>query len=180
MEIAVLTVSDRSYRGEREDLSGPAASEAVQQHLGWHCTKTAIVPDDLNAIAAQLRTWADEERITLILTTGGTGFSPSDVTPEATREVIAREAPGLVEAVRATSLRITSHAMLSRAVSGIRGQSLIVNLPGSPQGVREAIEILAPALPHALEVLSEVPKADTRHRHDVGNQKQISSEVDGN
>lgn len=165
MQIAVLTVSDRSYRGEREDLSGPATSEATRVHLGWECTWSAVVPDDRDAIASQLRHWADHERVPLILTTGGTGFSPRDITPEATLDVLEREAPGLSEAVRTASLLITPHAMLSRAVAGIRGSSLIVNLPGSTTGVREAIEIMAPALPHALELLAEIPQADHRHQH---------------
>lgn len=164
MQIAVLTISDRSYLGEREDLSGPATSAAARKHLGWDCTAAAIVPDDRDAIADRIRHWADKDQMPLILTTGGTGFAPRDVTPEATRDAIEREAPGLSEAVRAASMNITPHAMLSRAVAGIRGRSLIVNLPGNPKGVQEAIEILAPALPHALALLAEEPEANLRHR----------------
>jgi molybdenum cofactor synthesis domain-containing protein len=113
----------------------------------------AIVPDERAVIAETLRNWADETRLDLVLTTGGTGFAPRDVTPEATRDVIEREAPGLAEAMRAASLAITPHAMLSRAVAGIRGTTLIANLPGSPKAVRENLETILPALPHAIELL---------------------------
>lgn len=164
VRVAVLTVSDSSARREREDLSGPATVAAVKRYLGWDSELTGVVPDERPAIESQLRQWADESGATLILTTGGTGFAPRDVTPEATRAVIEREAPGLVEAVRAASLRITPHAMLSRAVAGLRGRTLIVNLPGNPKAVREALEVLAPVLPHALALLSGSPEAESRHR----------------
>ena len=114
-------------------------------------------------IAALLRHWADEEDLALVLTTGGTGFAPRDVTPEATRDVIEREAPGLVEAMRAASLQVTPHAMLSRAVAGIRGRTLIVNMPGSPKAVREQFEVILPALPHAVRLLRDVPDENQRH-----------------
>jgi molybdenum cofactor synthesis domain-containing protein len=121
------------------------------------------VPDERDQIAATLRRWTDETRLDLILTTGGTGFAPRDVTPEATRDIIEREAPGLAEVMRADSLRITPHAMLSRAVAGIRGRTLIVNLPGSPKGAVENLATILPALPHAIELLREEPDAEQHH-----------------
>ena len=161
--VGVLTVSDRASRGEAEDVSGPALARLVEDVLGWEVVCTAVVPDDRDRIAETLRRWADEEGLALILTTGGTGFAPRDVTPEATRDVIEREAPGLAEAMRAASLEVTPHAMLSRAIAGIRGQCLIVNMPGSPKAVREQFSVIAPALPHGLRLLREVPREDTRH-----------------
>ncbi len=161
--VGVLTISDRAYRGEAEDRSGPTLVHLVQEHLGWEVAQTAVVPDERAQIATVLRRWADEEDLALILTTGGTGFAPRDVTPEATRDVIEREAPGLVEAMRQASLQVTPHAMLSRAVAGIRGRTLIVNLPGSPKAVREQFAVIRPALPHAVRLLREVPEEDQRH-----------------
>ncbi len=167
----ILTVSDRSYRGEREDLSGPLIREMVVERLGAKVELEAVVPDEFNIIKGTLIVWADEVGLDLILTTGGTGFAPRDVTPEATKAVIEREAPGLAEAMRAESLKVTPHAMLSRAVAGIRGHSLIINLPGSPKAVRENLETILPALSHGLELLKEVEGADTRHIYALGGGK---------
>lgn len=161
----ILTVSDRGYLGEYRDVSGPLIRELVTEQLGATVELEAIVPDEQLVIAGTLLTWADEVGLDLILTTGGTGFAPRDVTPEATRDAIEREAPGLAEAMRATSLKITPHAMLSRAVAGIRGKTLIVNLPGSPKAVRENLDTILPALPHAIELLQGRKGADRHPDH---------------
>jgi molybdopterin adenylyltransferase len=150
--VAILTVSDKGSRGEREDLSGLAVEEAVLG-MGWRVEAREIVADEITDIAAKLEHYCDELGVDLVLTTGGTGLSPRDVTPEATRRVIQREAPGFAEAMRTASQRVTPHAMLSRATSGIRGCTLIVNLPGSPRGAKENLEVILPALPHGLEKL---------------------------
>ena len=136
IRVGVLTVSDRTARGETEDASGPLLQQMVQQRLAGVVVASTVAPDERNVIEEVLRRWSDEEEVDLILTTGGTGFALRDVTPEATRRVIEREAPGFAEAMRAASLRVTPHAMLSRAVAGIRGRTLIVNLPGSPKAWR--------------------------------------------
>jgi molybdenum cofactor synthesis domain-containing protein len=162
MRIAILTISDRSFSGEREDASGPALAEAVLAQ-GWQITATLVVPDDLPQIAAQLTQWADSGEIDVILTTGGTGFSRRDITPEATSAVIQRPAPGLAEAMRQTSLRLTPHAMLSRGVAGIRQRTLIVNLPGSPRAAVENLAVILPVLPHAVQLLAEDPQAEQGH-----------------
>jgi len=160
--VGILTVSDRGYRGEYRDLSGPAIRELITGRLAASVELEAVVPDERNVIAGTLLVWADEVGLDLVLTTGGTGFAPRDVTPEATGDVVQRPAPGLAEAMRAASLAITPHAMLSRAVAGIRGHTLIVNLPGSPKAVRENLETILPALPHALELLHG-EKGSDRH-----------------
>ena len=164
MRVGILTISDRSARGDRPDASGPAIAELLAARLPGVETATAVAPDEIPAIRETLIEWADRRQLDLILTTGGTGFAPRDVTPEATRAVIERETPGIPEALRSASLRITPHAMLSRAAAGIRGRTLIVNLPGSPKAVRENLEVLIPILPHALAVLQDSPNAEAGHR----------------
>jgi molybdenum cofactor synthesis domain-containing protein len=154
LKAVVLTISDSAARGERQDLSGPAAVAELQK-LKAQIVATEILPDDGEKIAAQLRLHADAGTANLIVTTGGTGFSPRDVTPEATRAVIEREAPGLAELMRAESLKITPLAALSRAVCGIRGRTLIVNLPGSVRGARENLAAIARIIPHAIELLAD-------------------------
>jgi molybdopterin adenylyltransferase len=161
--VGILTVSDRSARGERADESGPLLRQIARQN-GWTVEREGVVPDDSPSIQATLRDWVDRAHLDLILTTGGTGFAPRDVTPEATRAVIEREAPGLAEAMRTASLLKTPHAMLSRAVCGIRGRTLIVNLPGSPTSVRENLETILPALPHAVALLQESPGSERGHQ----------------
>ena len=163
LRVGILTVSDRSARGEREDLAGPAL-EAVILQQGWQVVRMAILPDDLLKLRDLLATWADSDEVDLILTTGGTGFAPRDVTPEATSAVIQRPAPGLVEAMRLESLRVTPHAMLSRATAGIRGGALIVNLPGSPKGAVENLGTILPVLPHAVQLLRSDPDAEASHQ----------------
>jgi molybdenum cofactor synthesis domain-containing protein len=150
MRIAVLTVSDGVARGEREDVSGATLAEMLAP-LG-EVTARRVVPDDRSEVAATLRSLC-ETGVDLIATTGGTGLGPRDVTPEATRDVLEREAPGLAEAMRAATLSKTPMAMLSRATAGVCGRTLILNLPGSPNGVRECLEVVLPVLSHAAEIL---------------------------
>ena len=152
----VITVSDRSFRGEREDLSGPALCRMLQE-AGYSLLDTCIVPDEREQIAAALRAAADERDAALIVTTGGTGFAPRDITPEATQDVCERMAPGIGEAMRAAALRITPRGMLSRATAGIRGRSLIVNLPGSPKAAMENLEAVLEPLEHGLTMLRGKP-----------------------
>lgn len=162
LQFAILTVSDRSFRGEREDAAGPALMRLVEAQ-GWRVTITALVPDDESAIREKLISWADDTGLDVILTTGGTGFAPRDVTPEATRAVIEREASGLAEAMRAASLQVTPHAMLSRIVTGIRKRTLILNLPGSPKGAVENLQVVIPVLPHAIQLLRDDPASEASH-----------------
>jgi len=163
LRIGILTVSDRSSNAERPDISGPALQEVVNTQ-GWTVEKADILPDDFQAIKSYLITWSDSNSLDLILTTGGTGFSPRDVTPEATEAVIDREAPGLAEAMRAESLKITPHAMLSRSKAGIRGSTLIVNLPGSPRAAVENLTVILPVLEHAIALLQNDPGAEAGHQ----------------
>lgn len=153
---AVITVSDRSYAGERPDASGPCVAELLQQ-AGFDVSITRIVPDEQAQIESCLIELADIQNIALVVTTGGTGFSPRDVTPEATLSVCERRADGIPEAMRVASMTVTPRAMLSRAVAGIRGQTLIVNLPGSPKAARENLTAVLPMLQHGLEMLRGGP-----------------------
>ncbi len=162
IRFGVLTLSDRSSRGEREDVSGPALARRVDGE-GWIVCRQLILPDEESTIRETLAQWADSGEFDVILTTGGSGFAPRDVTPEATRAVIEREAPGLAEAMRAASLKSTPHAMLSRSVAGIRKRSVIINLPGSPKGAVENLEAVIPALPHAVQLLQDNPESETSH-----------------
>lgn len=155
-EAGVLTVSDRSYRGEREDGSGPVLQEMLEQ-AGYKVTTRGVVPDEKQMIEETLVQWADEKNLALVLTTGGTGFSPRDITPEATEAVCQRMTPGIGEAMRAESLKITPRAILSRATAGIRGATLIVNLPGSPKAAKENLAAVLPALDHGLDMLRGGP-----------------------
>jgi len=163
LRVAVLTVSDRSSAGQRPDLSGPALAVEVER-LGWVCVQAAVVPDEISQIASILVAWADSRQCDLILTTGGTGFAPRDVTPEATRSILHREVPGIAEAIRSRSLAVTPHAMLSRAVAGIRAKSLIINLPGSPKAAVESLGFIASVLPHAVQLISEDPQSEQGHQ----------------
>ncbi|HET6822108.1 MAG TPA: MogA/MoaB family molybdenum cofactor biosynthesis protein [Anaerolineales bacterium] len=162
IRFGILTLSDRSARGERQDSSGPALAALIEAEQ-WSVVRHEILPDDEPAIREILISWADSRDMDVILTTGGTGFSPRDVTPEATRAVIDREAPGLAEAMRAASLKVTPHAMLSRIVTGIRRQTLIVNLPGSPKGAVENLQVIVPVLSHAVQLLREDPASESTH-----------------
>ena len=149
---AVITVSDRGFAGEREDLSGPAVRQMLENG-GFEVTHTSVVPDEQEYIEHELIRCADELDIAIVMTTGGTGFSPRDVTPEATVAVCGRLTPGIPEAMRADSMRITNHAMLARQQAGIRNRTLIINLPGSPKAARENLAAVLPALNHGLEML---------------------------
>ena len=152
MEIyaGVITISDRGYRGERADKSGPEI-KSMLEGMGITILHSKVIPDDKELIEEALREYADVKKLDLILTTGGTGVSPRDVTPDATLQVIEKEVPGMAEAMRRESAAVTPHAMISRAVAGIRGASLIINLPGSPKGVRENLAAVLPAINHAIE-----------------------------
>jgi molybdopterin adenylyltransferase len=153
---AIITLSDKGSKGERVDESGKAIREMVST-LGADVRHYEVLPDERPVIAATLVRLSDSGQIDLILTTGGTGVAPRDVTPEATLDVIDRELPGMAEAMRAESLKKTAHAMISRSVAGIRKQTLIVNLPGSPRAVRENLAVILPALSHAIEKIKGDP-----------------------
>lgn len=148
IKVTILTMSDRGAAGEREDLSGKAIRDLLNPSL-YEIASSDIVPDDQELIVEKLLFHTD--RVDLVLTTGGTGLSPRDVTPEATRRVIEREIPGIAEAMRLEGMKHTAHAMLSRAVAGVRGQCLVINLPGSPRAVRENLECVLDVIPHAVE-----------------------------
>jgi molybdenum cofactor synthesis domain-containing protein len=156
LNVGVLTISDKGSRGERVDESGEAAVKMLEGE-GFVVLKRQIVPDDRRIIADTLSQWADKEGLSLIVTSGGTGLSPSDVTPQAMEEVIDYPVPGIAEAMRVESLKKTPHAMLSRAVAGVRGRCLMINLPGSPGGVIENLSVVLPALKHGLAKLQGDP-----------------------
>ena len=162
-KVGILTISDRGASGVYEDKSGPVIRDLVVTRLNGTVERLDVVPDEIEIIKDTLLAWVDQYHLDLILTTGGTGFAPRDITPEATRLVIQKEAPGLVFAMLRDSLAVTPHAMLTRMVAGIRGQTLIINLPGSPKAVRENLETILPALPHALEILKDDPAAEHSH-----------------
>jgi len=163
VRVGVLTVSDRAASGEYKDTSGPLIVEILERKTNWQVAEQGIVSDEITVIVTYLENWSDSG-LDLILTTGGTGFAPRDVTPEATLRVIEKQTPGIVEALRSDSLKITKHAMLSRATAGIRGRTLIINLPGSPKAVKENLDLLLPVLPHGLEILRGEKNAERGHR----------------
>jgi molybdopterin adenylyltransferase len=158
ISIGVLTISDSGAKGAREDTSGERIRKMVTQMPEVIISAGAIIPDEREQIETILREWSDEKRLNLILTTGGTGLAPRDVTPEATKSVIDREALGIAEALRAMSIQHTLYGMLSRGIAGTRGRTLIINLPGSPNAVKECLEYLLPVLPHAINLLIEGPR----------------------
>ncbi len=162
---AVVTVSDKGYAGEREDISGPVLAELLRE-MGAEVVRQEVVPDERDQIEQLLIELVDETGVDLVMTTGGTGATPRDVTPEATRAVIEREMPGLAEAVRFTGYRSTPLAVLSRGTSGLRGRTLIVNLPGSPNAVRDGMETLAPILPHAVRMTRGKHTEHHHHEHE--------------
>ena len=161
IKAAVLTISDRSFKGEREDKSGPTIIGFLKENQ-YDVHDYKIVPDDKILIVNTIKIWINQE-ITLIFTTGGTGFAPRDITPEATLEIIDKETPGISEFLRYKSFQITPHAVLSRGVSGIKDKSIIINLPGSPKAAKECVQFLLPVLPHAVELLLENPDSEKNH-----------------
>lgn len=162
MRAAIITSSDSGYAGEREDLSGPVIREILEKN-GYEVVHTILLPDDRKMLAEEMARIADEHVAELLVTTGGTGFSPRDCMPEATNDITERIVPGIPEAIRAYSMTITPRAMLSRATAGIRKSTLIVNLPGSPKAVREALEYIIPSLMHGLEIMTGEASNCARH-----------------
>lgn len=162
LRFGIITLSDRSSRGEREDLSGPALASFLQTE---NCSvlKQLLLPDDESALRKILTEWADSNELDVILTTGSTGFAPRDIAPEATKAIIQKEAPGLAELMRTESLKKTKHAALSRAVSGIRQRTIIINLPGSPKGAVENLGFVFPVLQHAVQLLNNDPDSEKSH-----------------
>ena len=156
--LGILTSSDLGAQGQREDTSGPRIREMLAAE-GFEVSRYEVVPDEQAVLEDRLRRWADDDALDLIVTTGGTGLTSRDITPEATRAVVHREVPGMAEAMRMQTLKYTPMAMVSRAVVGVRGRTLIINLPGSPKGVQECLEVVLPAISHALDMLREEPPA---------------------
>ncbi|MBI4187161.1 MAG: molybdopterin adenylyltransferase [Chloroflexi bacterium] len=170
LNVGILTISDKGARGEREDASGNVIREMLSS-AGNRIVKYDIVPDEVPIIAARLAEWADEGSADVILTTGGTGLAPRDVTPEATLSVLHKVAPGIGEAMRAKTASVAPTAVLSRAVAGVRGKCFIINLPGSPRAVRECLDVVLPVIPHAVDIIKgivtehKVPEAGKGHAH---------------
>ena len=156
MKAAVLTISDKGSAGQRQDTSGPAVAEVLKA-IGAEIVRYEIVPDEVDAISGKLMEYADSLALDLVVTTGGTGVAPRDLTPEATLKVIDREVPGMAEAMRMESFKKTPHALISRAVAGIRKQTLIINLPGSPRGATENLQFILKAIPHAVDKIKGDP-----------------------
>jgi molybdopterin adenylyltransferase len=156
--VGIITISDGAARGERQDVSGERMRTLISQLPNSQISAQTIIPDEQEQITATLLDWSDNQHLNLILTTGGTGLAPRDVTPEATKVVIERDAPGIAEALRAMSLQHTPMAMLSRGVAGVRGRTLIINLPGSPKAVQECLTYIIEVLPHAINLLTEGPR----------------------
>lgn len=171
IRVGIMTCSDRGARGERADVSGPTLHNLVVDHLSGQVVQYRVVPDERTPIEATLKEWADEHKLDLILTTGGTGLSPRDVTPDATRAVCDREVPAIAQAMFLESLRITPYAMLTRATAGIRRRTLIVNLPGNPRAVQENFGAIAEVLPHAIDIIRGV---DTHASHAGHNRRTHS------
>lgn len=153
LRVGIITISDKGWRGERYDKSGQMIRDGLSA-LDCSVVGYDIVPDEVDVIAAKLCEWTDGGEMDIILTTGGTGLAPRDVTPEATRSVLDKEVPGMAEAIRTETYKITPMAMLSRAVAGVRGRCLIINLPGSPKAAKECLAVVLPVLPHALEIIT--------------------------
>ena len=174
---AILTISDKGARGEREDKSGPVLCELVAEH-GYQVVYTAIIPDEKDQIQAELIKCSDELHVNLVLTTGGTGFSPRDVTPEATLAVVERETRGIPEAMRMESMKITPRGCLSRSAAGIRGRTLIINLPGSPKAAKENVLAVIDAIQHGMEMLMSEGSADCAQTQDKPAQKKQRPSID--
>ena len=154
LNVGILTISDKGWRGQRSDESGETIRNSLSQ-LDSRVAKYDVIPDEVDVIANKLVQWADDGSVDVILTTGGTGLSPRDVTPEATLSIVDKVVPGLAEAMRAETFHMAPTAILSRAVAGIRGRCLIINLPGSPKAVKECLEVILPVIPHAVEIIKE-------------------------
>lgn len=163
VEVGILTISDRASLGVYEDTSGPLIAKIVQDRTTWTVREQKIVGDEIPEIVSALEDWC-EQRLSLILTSGGTGFAPRDITPEATLQVIDRLAPGIAEVMRCEGLKKTRHAMLSRGVAGMKDMTLIINLPGSPKAVKENLDVIFPVLTHAIDLLSGRSSAESGHR----------------
>lgn len=165
IRFGILTISDRSFSHSRPDTSGPALESKIEA-IPYVVTRTGIISDDLVEIQAILSTWCDIGDMDVILTTGGTGFSPRDNTPEATRAVVQKIAPGISEVIRSHGMLNNPHAMLSRGIAGIRRKTLIINLPGSPKAALESLEVILPVLPHAVALINSSPDAEEGHTPD--------------